>query len=126
MPGLTPEDAAEWLRQAPPDLPSEDLIPFDLVGDRPRYLVEWPAGLPHAPMWNLIPRRADVPYLCDWHGITVTGGCPECVREHAEYRESGTWQDRRPVPSPEELAAADRLAALTEELGLYEAGPDCG
>jgi hypothetical protein len=84
------------------------------------------ASLPHDPMWNLIPRRANVPYLCGWHGVTVTGGCPECVREHAEYMAAGTWEDRRPVPSPEELAAADRLTALTEELGLYEAGPDCG
>ena len=29
-------------------------------------------------------------------------------------------------PSPGEAAAADRLTALTEEFGLYDAGPDCG
>jgi hypothetical protein len=84
------------------------------------------ASLPHEPLWNLIPRHADVPYECSWHGITVTGGCPECIREHAEYRERGAWEDRRPVPSPDEVAAVDELAAVTEDLGLYDGGPDCG
>lgn len=53
------------------------------------------ASLPHDPMWNLIPRFADKPYECSWHGLQVTGSCPECVREHAEYLASGTWEDRR-------------------------------
>lgn len=44
------------------------------------------------------------------------------MREHAEYLETGTREDRRPVPSPEEVAAAGELTALTEELGLYGDG----
>ena len=106
----------------------DELVPHDLAARKPRHLVEWPAGLPHAPMWNLIPRRREPgqPYACGWHGTVEGESCRECVREHAEYLETGTWQDRRPIPSPEELAAADRLAALSEELGLYDTGPDCG
>jgi hypothetical protein len=117
---LTPEGISEYLRRFPAGTDPE-LIPYDLT-ERPMSFVQWPAGLPHAPMWNLIPRRADVPYECGWHGVTVTGGCPECVREHAEYLETGTWEDRRPVPAPEQLTAADELTALTEELGLYGNG----
>jgi hypothetical protein len=93
--GITPEEAAAWLSQVPPEVITGALVPYALSGDRPRYLVEWPAGLPHDPMWNLIPRHVGVPYECSWHGLQVTGSCPECVREHAEYLETGTWEDRR-------------------------------
>ena len=84
----------------------------------------YPAGppLPHVPAWNLLPRARPASWECTWHG-TVSGElCAECHREHAGYLEGGTWEDRRPVPSPEEVAAAGELTALTEELGLYGEG----
>lgn len=81
-------------------------------------------SLPHDPVWNLVPRFAGVPYvLCSWHGETVTGGCPECVREHAEYLATGTGMtgvtpgDGRGVPAlvsphPYPQAANGALPAL--------------
>jgi hypothetical protein len=141
---LTPEEIAEWLRKVPADVLARVSAAASPAPERPRYRParlrrrerkarqlnraywRWRASFPHDPMWNLIPRRAEIPYECDWHGATVTGGCPECAREHREYLETGTWEDRRAVPSPEEVAAADGLTALTEELGLYDDGPDCG
>lgn len=93
---MTPDEAAEWLRQVPLDVLSGELAPYDLT-ESPRYLVEWPAGLPHDPMWNLIPRSSHaVPWECSWHGTVSELHCAECRREHAEYQATGTWEDRRP------------------------------
>lgn len=90
----------------------DDLIPYDLTG-RPGYFV-WPAGLPHDPIWNLIPRRRPqpVPWECSWHGTINAERCEECHREHAEYLETGTFtlasEDRAPDP----------LAALGDSVAL--------
>ena len=71
-----------------------ELIPYDLTG-RPRHFVEWPAGLPHAPLWNLIPRRRDGGWWeCSWHGTIDGDRCEACHAEHAEYQETGTWEPR--------------------------------
>lgn len=57
---------------------------------------EWRASFPHDPMWNLIPRRLGMgPWECSWHGTVGGDRCGECHREHAEYLEAGTWEDRR-------------------------------
>lgn len=54
------------------------------------------AALPHDPMWNLLPRRRQVSlWECTWHGAVFGARCAACVREHAEYAEGGTWDDRR-------------------------------
>lgn len=60
------------------------------------YLEALSARLPHAPIWNLIPRRKQTaPWECSWHGKVTGTACAECRREHAEYVAAGTWADRR-------------------------------
>lgn len=68
-----------------------------LARSREAYRAYWRyrASLPHDPMWNLIPRRWPEPWPCGWHGTVSGERCAECVREAAEYRETGTWEDRR-------------------------------
>jgi hypothetical protein len=54
--------------------------------------------LPHAPDWDLLPfggRRSKPPWKCRWHGWIDDRTCLECKREHGEYLERGTWEDRR-------------------------------
>lgn len=56
--------------------------------------------LPHEPVWNLLPMggnqgRPKPPWKCTWHGWVEDETCGECKREHSEYRETGTWEDRR-------------------------------
>ena len=80
------------------------------------------ASLPHDPMWNLIPRKRGVPFTCSWHGTVEVDSCGECVREHAEYMETGAWEDRRGATEDERRAAGEPTA-LTEELGLYDVPP---
>lgn len=47
--------------------------------------------LPHLPIWNLLRRSRLIPWKCTWHGWIEEPLCAECVREHAEYLETGTW-----------------------------------
>ena len=58
-------------------------------------LVECETPLPHEPFWNLLPRggtfRGKPPWKCTWHGWVEDERCGKCVREHAEYLETGTW-----------------------------------
>lgn len=58
--------------------------------------------LPHEPVWNLLPRggtgRGKPPWKCTWHGWVEDEYCGECKREHAEWRETGTWTAK---PSPQ-------------------------
>jgi hypothetical protein len=85
-----------------------ELIPYDLTG-QPRYFVEWPAGLPHEPIWNLMPRHKQRrPYLCCWHGVVDGDRCEACHAEHAEYLETGAGEPR--FNSYEEARAAVRAA----------------
>jgi hypothetical protein len=52
-----------------------------------------PPVLPHTPVWNLLPRRNwPGPWQCTWHGTVAGPVCAECRREHAEFRETGTWE----------------------------------
>ena len=54
--------------------------------------VRYAATLPHEPLWNLIPRGVRVrSWNCTWHGLISEATCGECLREYAEYRETGTW-----------------------------------
>ena len=53
--------------------------------------VRYCATLPHEPLWNLIRRGSEVPWTCTWHGLVSEAKCAECIREHAEYRETRTW-----------------------------------
>ena len=60
-------------------------------------------------------------------GFFNTLGQPEEPATHSfsGRTASGEVSGRTAYCSPE-CRAADKLTALTEELGLYEAGPDCG
>lgn len=81
-----------------------ELEPVEYHGDPLRRLTDvdyremlaahW-AALPHDPMWNLLPRRLPDDWECTWHGTVSGERCVECRREAAEYRETGTWEDRR-------------------------------
>jgi hypothetical protein len=53
--------------------------------------------LPHEPAWNLVPCTGQsVPWECTWHGTQDTPECARCIREHAEYMASGTWEEDWP------------------------------
>lgn len=57
-------------------------------------------------------------WACEVPGDTgLAADC--CARPYVIYGDPAR-------PSPEEVAAADELTALTEGLGLYGDGPDCG
>ena len=50
----------------------------------------------HEPVWNLLPRggtgRAKPPWKCTWHGWVEDERCSRCIREHADYLATGTWE----------------------------------
>lgn len=53
--------------------------------------------LPHEPFWNLLPmgggrRWKKPPWECGWHGWVEEEKCGDCIREHAEYLETGRWE----------------------------------
>lgn len=94
----------------------DDLVPYDLTG-KPKYYVEWPAGLPHDPVWNLIPRhRQATPWECSWHGPVDGDRCGACHAEHAEYLETGTWEPRFNSYEAARAAADAEMGAFAADL----------
>lgn len=77
-------------------------VEYDSLPERHRVTLTRPTcetPLPHEPVWNLLPMggkqgRPRPPWKCDWHGWVEDDLCGECRREHAEYRETGTWAAR--------------------------------
>jgi len=55
-------------------------------------------------------------------GEMALRSAPETAAEIDEFLDHPETGVRRTRPSPDEVAAADKLTALTEELGLYGEG----